>query len=61
MRHSRHCEERSDAAIQSRAGLLRCARNDGDVATGTNDGRCPKGVVEPCTTPAAPSKTACSE
>ena len=29
--HTRHCEERSDAAIQSvahRTGLLRCARND---------------------------------
>src|SRR3954468_238093 len=32
----RHCEERSDEAIQlcgSQAGLLRCARNDGGVRT----------------------------
>jgi hypothetical protein len=28
-RRIRHCEERSDAAIQT--GLLRCARNDGEV------------------------------
>ncbi|MDR3364485.1 MAG: energy-coupling factor ABC transporter ATP-binding protein, partial [Clostridiales Family XIII bacterium] len=31
---ARHCEERSDAALQS--GLLRCARNDGGTG---NDGR----------------------
>ncbi|MEO7177583.1 MAG: hypothetical protein ABIW83_01955 [Allosphingosinicella sp.] len=45
---SRHCEERSDAAIQrwastvGAAGLPRCARNDGkgpDDAKGRDDGR----------------------
>jgi len=27
---ARHCEERSDEAIQKSAGLLRFARNDGE-------------------------------
>jgi hypothetical protein len=47
----RHCEERSDEAIQSRIdwcrangpGLLRCARNDGgDEGLRERDGAVPK-------------------
>jgi hypothetical protein len=40
-RYRRHCEERSDEATQTAAGLLRCARNDDvcyAVRTRTNSG-----------------------